>query len=219
MNSRLSFAAHPIIYPITDGTTTAENFAEKKARILELVATAVQTQTPLVQIREKQLSAGLLFDLVSEAAALTRNKQTKLLVNDRADIALAANADGVHLTAKSISAAVIRKNFPASFIVGVSAHSLEAVEKARREAADFAAFSPIFFSPDKGEPRGIETLRAVCETVRPFPVIALGGIDETNYAEVLRAGASGFAAIRFLNDAETLKQLAADLRPRIKHLK
>lgn len=219
MNSRFSFDENPIIYPITDGTTTAENFIQKKKQILELVRTAVQTEISLIQIREKQLSARLVFDLVAEAAALTRNARTKLLVNDRADIALAANADGVHLTARSISARVIRKNFPDRFIVGVSAHSLEAVENARRQDADFAVFSPIFFSPDKGEPQGIATLRLVCQTVKPFPVIALGGIDETNYAEVLKTGANGFAAIRFLNDVEKLKQLTARLRSSIKQSK
>ena len=208
----LEAGSKPLIYLITGGDATAGDFAEKKPQILKLIETAVQAKISLIQIREKQLSARLVFELVSEAAALTRNTRTKLLVNDRADIALAANADGVHLTSRSLTADVIKQNFPKSFVVGVSAHSIEAVENAEERGADFATFSPIFFSPDKGKPQNIEKLREVCERLKPFPVIALGGIDATNFAEVLKAGASGFAAIRFLNDEKSLRSLAANWR-------
>lgn len=198
----------PLIYLITDGTATAENFAQKKGRILKLIATAVQTKISLIQVREKRLTARLVYELASEAARLTRGTATKLLVNDRADIALAADADGVHLTACSLSAEIIKRHFPKNFIVGVSAHTLEKAETAKRHGADFVTFSPIFFSPGKGEPQGVEKLRAVCERLNPFPVIALGGVDATNFADVLESGASGFAAIRFLNNEENLKSLS-----------
>jgi len=202
----------PLIYLITDGRATVENFVEKKQRILKLIETAVQRKIPLIQIREKQLSARLVYDLVSEAVKLTSRTPTKLLVNDRADIALAANADGVHLTSRSISAAIIRRNFPPGFIIGASAHTIEEAAIAQQQAADFVTFSPIFSSPGKDEPQGIERLHEVCGRLKPFPVLALGGVDETNYAETLAAGASGFAAIRFLNDEKNLRNLAAKLR-------
>jgi len=204
--------SEPLIYLITDGAATTENFNEKKRNNLSLIKTAVQTKVSLIQIREKRLSARLVFELVSEAVKLTRGTPTKLLVNDRADIALAANADGVHLTSRSLSAKIIRRNFPKNFIIGVSAHSIEKAEIAKRQAADFVVFSPIFSSPGKADSQGIEKLRAVCRQLKPFPVLALGGVDETNYAETLAAGASGFAAIRFLNDEKKLRELAADLR-------
>ncbi len=199
------------VYLITDGTTTAQNFTEKKPQILRLIKTAVDTGVTLIQIREKQLAARLVFEIVSEAANLTRRTDTKLLVNDRADIALAANADGVHLTRTSLSAATIRRSFPRDFIFGVSAHTIEEAEVAKRQGANFVTFSPIFSSPGKGDSQGVEKLKEVCERLKPFPVLALGGIDETNLAEVLEAGASGFAAIRFLNKEKNLKKLAADL--------
>ena len=201
----------PLIYLITDGATTADNFIEKKSQILKLIKTAVQTKISLIQIREKKLSARLVFELVSEAAKLTQNTATKLLVNDRADIALAANADGVHLTSRSFSTDIIRQYFPKDFVIGVSAHTIEAAENAKIQGADFATFSPIFFSPAKGEPQGIEKLREVCALVKPFPVVALGGIDETNFTQVLKAGASGFAAIRFLNNGKNLREPASYL--------
>lgn len=202
----------PLIYLITEGKATAENFAERKNEILALVKIAVDAKINLIQIREKKLPARLVFELASEAAKITGKSATKLLVNDRADIALAARADGVHLTARSLSAEIIRANFPPDFVIAVSAHTFEEADDARRQAADFATFSPIFPTASKenyGAPHGLETLRAVCERLKPFPVVALGGIDASNYESVLENGARGFAAIRFLNDKENLRKLAA----------
>lgn len=212
MSLRGNFSANdfPLIYLITDGALTARNFARRKSQTLELIRIAVENKISLVQIREKQLDARFVFELAREAAEITRTAATKILINDRADIALAANADGVHLTARSLSAETIRRKFPENFIVGVSAHSVEEAENARRQAADFVTFSPIFSTPNKGESQGIENLRRICKRLKPFPVIALGGIGGDNFAEVFDAGASGFAAIRFLNDADNIRKLVAD---------
>jgi len=189
---------------------TAQNFSQKKSQTLELIEIAASNKISLIQIREKKLSARLVFELAREAVKLTQNTGTKLLVNDRADIALAANADGVHLTARSLSAGAIRRAFPKDFIIGVSTHTIEEAGNAKNQTADFVTFSPIFSMPNKDKFQGIENLREVCEKLKPFPVIALGGIDETNYKSVLENGASGFAAIRFLNDAENIRKLSTD---------
>ena len=189
----------PIIYLITEGAATAANFPSEKQRILEIIRRAVRRKIRFAQIREKNLPARQIYELTAAAAAVTKNSATKLLVNDRADIALAAGADGVHLTANSLAAAVIRRDFPREFIIGVSAHSPEKAALAKKQKADFITFSPIFDSPDKGAPKGLEKLREVCAKLAPFPVIALGGVDETNYKKILECGAVGFAAIRFLH--------------------
>ena len=194
----------PLIYLITDGEMTAENFSKKSIQTLNLIKKAVEAEISLIQIREKKLSAKLLFELALQATQITKNSITKLLINDRADIALAANADGVHLTANSLSAEIIRANFPRDFIIGVSTHSLEKANEAKNQGANFAVFSSIFYSPNKGKPVGLDTLREVCAKLKPFPIIALGGIDAANYREVLQI-ADGFAAIRFLNDADNLR--------------
>lgn len=208
----------PVIYLITEGATTTENFSQKSAGILKLVRIAVELKINLIQIREKKLAARLVFELAAKAAEITQNTATRLLVNDRADIALAARADGVHLTSSSLATDIVRRNFPPDFIIGVSAHTVFQAEQAKEEGADFVTFSPIYKTPSKekyGEPpQGLEKLKEVCEKLKPFPVIALGGIDETNFAEVLKNGASGLAAIRFLNDQVKLRKLAEDLRPR-----
>lgn len=198
-----------IIYLITNGKTTAHNFAENKNSILELVKIAVEAKVSLIQIREKKLSARQLFELVSEAVKITKNSGTQLLVNDRSDIAFAADADGVHLASTSLSCAVTRRNFPENFIVGVSAHTAQEAAEAKSQGADFITYSPIFYTPEKGEPKGLDELSKVCKKLNPFSVVALGGIDETNYASVLENGARGFAAIRFLNNAKNLRNLAA----------
>jgi thiamine-phosphate pyrophosphorylase len=201
---------NPIIYLITNGKTTTLNFAENKNSILELIKIAVQTKVSLIQIREKRLPARRVFELVSEAGKITKNSEAKLLVNDRSDIALAAGADGVHLASSSLSSAVIRRNFPKNFIVGVSAHTIEEAEEAKLQGADFVTYSPIFYAPEKGEPKGLDELSRVCKKLNSFPVIALGGINETNYASVFENGARGFAAIRFLNNADNLRKLTTD---------
>lgn len=204
----------PLIYLITDGETTAENFSEKSAVILTLIKAAVESKINLIQIREKKIPARFVFELVARAAKVTRDTPTVLLVNDRADIALASNADGVHLTSVSLPVKIIRQNLPKDFIIGASTHTFEEAVSAREQRADFITFSPIFHTASKakyGEPQGLNKLREICEKLKPFPVVALGGIDETNYKTVLENGASGFAAIRFLNNAENLRKLNIDI--------
>jgi thiamine-phosphate pyrophosphorylase len=202
--------AFPIIYLITKGKATIKNFPEKSAEILRIIETAARAEISLIQIREKNLPARLIFELTEKAAQITRRSPTRLLVNDRADIAFSAKADGVHLTSLSLSAQTIRQSFPKDFIVGVSAHSIEEAEKAKAQGADFATFSPIFTTPNKGTPKGLAKLKEACEKLKPFPVIALGGVDETNFQSILKTGASGLAAIRFLNNLENLKNLTRE---------
>ena len=133
----------PLVYLITKGESNSSNFHEKAKEILETIRAAVDAGVSLIQIREKQLSARSLFELAKNAAEITAKSKTKLLVNERADIAAAAGADGVHLTALSIPTAIIRQNFCPEFIIGVSVHSLEKAEAARKNGADFATFAPV----------------------------------------------------------------------------
>lgn len=202
----------PITYLITTGEATNADFDACRSRILATVARAVEAGLSLIQVREKTLSARLLFELTCSVVAATRGTATRVLVNDRADIAFAAKADGVHLTARSMPAAVIRESSPPKFIIGVSTHSADEAATAANARADFALFGPVFETPGKSEVKGIDALREACARVAPFPVLAIGGIDAENVDEVLRAGASGVAAIRALNDADSMQRLLARLR-------
>lgn len=163
----------------------------------------VAAEISLVQIREKSLSARVLYELATRAVAITRGSATRLLVNDRFDVARAAGADGVHLTTRSLPAKVVRSICGDDFLIGVSTHSLETALNARAEGADFVVFGPVFETPSKriyGEPQGLDTLREVTSALAGFPVIAIGGINRENADECFRAGASGIAAIRLFNE-------------------
>jgi thiamine-phosphate pyrophosphorylase len=199
--------ATPAIYLITKGEATAENFPEKKNDILEIITAACRSGIALVQIREKRLTAKHLYELASEAVSITAGSNTRLLINDRADIAAACGADGVHLRSDSISAKVVRGAFP-GLLIGVSVHSYEKAAQAQADGADFVTLAPVFSTPGKAEPIGFEELVRIEGKLKPFPVIALGGIDATNYEKVLASGGGGFAAIRFLNDQRNLKKMA-----------
>lgn len=198
---------NPLIYLITEGSLNSQNYATKSAELLKLIEVASQSKVSMIQIREKNLTAGLLFKLTSQAVKITKNTETKILVNDRADVALAAKADGFHLTSNSISSQHIRQNFPKDFIIGVSAHSSAEVLKSKNEGADFAVFSPIFFTPNKGKPLGVEKLAEVVKLAEDFPILALGGINESNFASTLIAGAKGIAGISLFNDAAKLPEI------------
>lgn len=151
---------------------------------------------------------------MARAARLTNGSDTRLLVNDRADIARAAGADGVHLTTRSLEARVVRRTFGEDFLIGVSAHSLAEASDARREGADFATFGPVFDTPSKrayGQPTGLVALEEAAHALSPFPLLALGGITLDNARDTLRAGAHGLAAIRLFNDAHALQERVARL--------
>lgn len=199
----------PITCLITKGEATAENFPQEKHDILNIVRAAAENRVGLVQIREKQLSAKLLFELTAAVVKIVRKSSTRILVNDRADIALAAGADGVHLPANSFCPAVIRDKFPPDFIIGVSTHSLREAEEAVAQGADFILFGPVFGTPGKGPSVGLEVFGDVCRRLKPFPVIALGGIDAQNHEEAMAAGGSGIAAIRSLNDPKNIEAVMA----------
>jgi thiamine-phosphate pyrophosphorylase len=178
------------------------------------VRAAARAGVPLVQLREKNLSARVLYELAARAAEVTRGTGTRLLVNDRADIARAAGADGVHLTARSLGASVVRRAFGEDFLIGVSAHSLEEARAARDGGANFALFGPAFDTPSKrayGPPLGLERLAEAARALAPFPVLAVGGVTRANFARTLASGARGVAAIRLFADAESLPEVVREL--------
>lgn len=180
-----------------------------------LVRAAVSARISLVQLREKNLTARALYELAVRCAQITRGSETRLLINDRADIARAAGADGVHLAVQSLAASIIRRTFGPDFLIGVSAHSLAEAQAARDGGADFAVFGPVFDTPSKradGAPVGIASLREAAQQLASFPLIALGGLTRENVPDVLRAGASGVAAIRLFSDADKLEAIVAAIR-------
>jgi thiamine-phosphate pyrophosphorylase len=202
----------PITYLITSGLTTAATtpLTEDFTRLLKLISAAVASGITLIQLREKNLTARVLYELVARAVALTEGTATRLLVNDRADIARAAGADGVHLTTSSLNAAIVRQTFGADFLIGVSTHSLAEARAAESEGGDFAVFGPVFETTAKriyGEPVGLKQLAEVTAALTTFPIIALGGVTIDNAEGCVRAGAVGVAGISLFDRPGDLPSL------------
>ena len=207
----------PILYLITSGATTGATtpHSEAFARLLVLVRAATHARIELLQLREKRLRPRVLYELTARTAAITHGSTTRLLVNDRADIACAAGADGVHLTTRSLDASVVRNTFGRDFLIGVSTHSLTEARAAHDSGADFATFGHVFDTPSKrayGTPVSLEKLSEAAHALAPFPLIALGGITHRNAPQALRAGARGIAAIRLFDDIENLAATVRAIR-------
>jgi thiamine-phosphate pyrophosphorylase len=213
----------PIIYLITSGATTSRTTPkdDEFSHILHLVEAAVACKVPLLQLREKELSARVLYELTKSASSITRGTVTKLLVNDRFDIAMAAGADGVQLTKQSLPARVVRETCGDEFLIGVSTHSPKEARVARAEGGDLVVFGPVFETESKrvfGDPQGVAKLRIVTSELRDFPVVAIGGIVLERVDDCFRAGASGIAAIRLLNDPTKMASTTAEIRDRYRRL-
>ncbi|HWY48610.1 MAG TPA: thiamine phosphate synthase [Bryobacteraceae bacterium] len=159
---------------------------------LEVAARAAREGVDLIQIRAKELSGRALTELVRSAVTVVGSK---VIVNTRTDVALACGAGGAHLPAHSIAPSTIRAITPPGFLIGVSCHTIEELQAAEREGADFAVFGPVFPSLTKAlSPIGIDALRAAAQSVR-LPVYALGGITSENAPLCMEAGAVGVAGI------------------------
>jgi thiamine-phosphate pyrophosphorylase len=190
--------------------------------LLKSIEHAAGAGVDWIQIREKDLSARELARLTrraittAERAAARKGQAPLVIVNDRLDVALAAGAAGVHLSAASIPAADAVKwaragNAPADFRAGVSCHSRDEAIAAEKAGASYVFFGPIYETPSKlrfGTPQGTAKLAEVCRSVS-VPVLAIGGVNEGNAAACIRAGATGVAAIRMFQHADSIAAGAA----------
>ena len=193
---------------ITNGTANRYVNAAQIDRLQTQVRRWADDGIDLIQLREKSLDAGALFTLAEAAMQTLREMQspTKLLINTRADVAIAARAHGVHLTshADELTPQQVRELFAhaelASPVVSVSCHTADEVARARDNGADFILFGTVFEKRIDGlcvaNGSGLDRLREACELARSLPVLALGGVMPENEPQCLAAGAAGVAGIR-----------------------
>jgi thiamine-phosphate pyrophosphorylase len=171
--------------------------------IVERVSLAARAGVSLVQVRERHLEARALFDLVERSVQAVGGTRTRIVVNDRLDVALGAGAHGVHLRSDSLSATRARAMSPPGFLVGRSVHDVaHAVESASAGGLDYLVFGTVFPSASKAGrgAAGLEALASVVEAAR-LPVLAVGGVGTDSIGPVAATGAAGFAAISLFADA------------------
>lgn len=164
---------------------------------LEVVEECLGAGLRAVQLREKDLEVRALLALAEPLREATRRHGARLLINDRADVALAVGADGVQRTHTSLPVAALRGITPPGFLVGASAHSTAEAREAATEGADFVVFGPVYDTPSKrryGPPQGLAALEAAAAAT-PRPLLAVGGITPERVREVRAAGAAGVAVI------------------------
>ncbi len=182
--------------------------------LLPWIAQAIDARLDLIQIREKDLPTRELVELVKNALETSRRTSTRVVVNDRLDIALGLAADGVHLGTQSLPAHNVRTQVAKEFLVGVSCHSLEEAIEAESAGADYLILGPIFETPSKlryGPPLGISNLQEVTARVE-LPVLALGGMTVERVRPCLDAGATGIAGISLFQDCPSLQERVRELR-------
>ena len=213
MSLQLNSRSAPILCYVTDRRSLSPS-APTFESLLAKIETAIAAGVDWIQLREKDLSAkecasltGVAVELSSKSAS--NDSRTKILPNDRLDIAIAQNASGVHLGEQSLPvqqaknlARQLRASNNLPFLVGASCHSLNTTQAAATSGADYLIFGPVFETPSKlrfGPAQGLDRLAQICEAVA-IPVLAIGGITLQNAPQCLGAGAAGIAAIRLFQD-------------------
>lgn len=166
-------------------------------RLIDVVEEALKGGVRGVQLREKDLSSRELYELAYEMRKLTNRYDARLIINDRVDIAMAVDADGVHLGLNSLPIHRVRRLIGDSKMIGLSCHNQVNAIMAQEKGANFITFGPVYYTPSKaqyGKPVGVEKLEIVSHLLE-IPVFALGGIKRDNITEVIAAGAAGISLV------------------------
>ncbi|MBC7263821.1 MAG: thiamine phosphate synthase [Chloroflexi bacterium] len=195
---------------------TDRNLARGKSH-LQVAQAAIEGGATVIQLRDKEASTRELIEAGLALRKLTLERGVAFIVNDRVDVALAVEADGVHVGQEDMPANLARKLMGSNRIVGVSVSTVEEALQAEADGADYVSASPVFTTPTKPDapsPTGLEGLRLIAGVVH-IPVIAIGGINEENVEEVIKAGADGVAVISAVVAAPDITAAAKALREKI----
>ncbi len=193
---------------ITDrkGSVPCENTGERP--LTDIIMEAGEAGVRAIAFREKDLPLQEQMTIAIQIQKITKQLGMKLFINDRVDICMAIDADGVHLPSTGLPISVVRKMLGRNKVIGISCHSLEDVMQAESEGADYALLGPVYDTPSKrpyGKPIGIDYFKKVRHATA-VPLFAVGGIKKANIAEVMKAGASGVAMISEIMAAKNVKE-------------
>jgi thiamine-phosphate pyrophosphorylase len=195
------------LYLVTDRHQT------KGRDLLSVVEEALEGGVKAVQLREKDLNGRELLALAEKTRRLCLDYGAALFINDRIDVALAVDADGVQLGNASVPVDAARQLLGSSRLIGASTHSLQEAHDAKCLGADFVLFGPVFFTPSKaayGAPQGTEALREIVEKIS-LPIYAIGGVTAQNIDETRKTGVRGVAIISAVMRANDPKDAAITL--------
>ena len=190
------------LYLITDRRLFTDDHS-----LFTAIERALKGGVKAVQLREKDLEIRAVLHMAYVLRELTAGYGAKLFINDRVDVALAVEADGVHLGGSSMPAFAARKAAGEGMLIGVSAHSLREAEKAQEEGVDFVTLGPVFETPSKlkyGKPLGLGLLKEVSAIIS-IPVFAVGGIKKERVKNTLESGVSGIALISAILGSENIQ--------------
>ena len=188
-----------------------------KQPLIDTISFALKGGVKTVQLREKGLATHELYSLACELRKITSDFKANFIVNDRIDIALAVEADGVHLGWQSLPFGIVRKLLGFEKLIGVSTHDRQEALQAQEYGADYITFGPVFDTPSKAgllKPTGVEEIQKLKREIH-IPVVALGGINERNVEAVLEGGADGIAVISSIMQAENPEGAARCLSKKI----
>lgn len=188
---------------------------------LEIIKAAVRSGVTVIQLREKNASTKYFVEEGLRIKNFLKNRGIPLIIDDRIDVALAIEADGVHLGQDDMPLELARKILPDEFIIGVSVGSAGEAIKAEKGGADYLGLSPVYLSPtktDTGPPLGLDGIRKIREEVS-IPIVGIGGLNHKNSAEVIKAGITGIAVVSAIVAAEDPGKAALSLKEIIQRAK
>lgn len=198
---------HLLLYAVTDRSWTGEK------TLREQVESALKGGVTCVQLREKKQDPAAFLAEAKEIGALCRRFKVPFLINDNVEIALACGADGVHVGQNDMPVSLARQKLGPDKIIGVSAHSVREALDAVRDGADYLGAGAVFSTSTKTDTSvlSLETLRAICDAV-PVPVVAIGGIHESNILKLSGSHAAGAALVSAIFAAGDIEQACRRLR-------
>ena len=203
-----------LLYAVTDRRWLADG-----ETLYQVVEQAIDGGVTFVQLREKELAKDLFLEEAKEIKKLCNARKIPFVINDSVDIALAMDADGVHVGQSDMEAGDVREKLGPDKIIGVSAQTVEQAVLAEKRGADYLGVGAVFPTSSKDDATEVsyETLKAICQAVS-IPVIAIGGITKDNVAELSGSGICGIAVIRAIYGQKNIKDAAANLKMAVKKI-